>query len=431
MPEVKELIDELRTQWEQFKASNDARLAEIDKNGKASAETNAKVDRLNDAIASMQATLTQRVDDMETRLNRPNAGGNGGLRPSDAQLRMYARWQSVAQQRDVDPGQVDLKLIQDYNRAFRDWMRRGDRASADNLRMLNEMSVASSPDGGFLVSPDTDGRIATLITESSPIRRLAAVQQISSDSLEGVNDLDDAGAAWVGETATRSGNTDTPQVGIWKIPVHEQYSEPNTTQKMLDDAQVDVESWLAGKVSTAFSIGENTAFVSGNGVLRPRGFTTYANGTPSATTWNVIQQVVSGHATLLTADGLINLVFALKSAYRRGSVFGMNRLTESAVRKLKDGVGNYLWQPDFQMQASATLLGFPIEEMADLANVGASALPVVFGNFRIGYQVVDRGGIRVLRDPYTRKGYVKFYTTKRVGGDVVNFEALKLQVVSA
>jgi HK97 family phage major capsid protein len=420
-------VDEIKTLFEQFKAANDARLAEIEKHGAATAETSARVDRINAAIDSLQSGLGQRIDDLETRLNRPAAGGRGGESPTDAQMRLYARWQSEATGRDVDPGDVDTKLIADYGRAFRNWMRRGGQESE---RILNEMSVASPPDGGFLVSPDTAGRIVEMLYETSPIRQLASAQPISSDALEGVFDLDEAGAGWVGETAARPGNTATPQVGTWRIPVHEMYAEPNATQKLLDDAQVDIEAWLARKVSGRFARLENTAFVAGNGVLRPRGFLTYPAGVPTAALWQVIEQVPSGNANLLTGDGLIDLVGALKDIYQASAVFGMRRATQTAVRKFKDGNGNYLWQPDFATRGSATLLGFPIVEMADMPAVGAGALPVVFGDFQAAYQIVDRFGIRVLRDPYTRKGFVKFYTTKRVGGDVLNFEALKLQVVS-
>lgn len=428
--DTKELIEQIRSQFEQFKAQNDQRLAEIAQFGAATAETQAKVDRINETIVELQAKLDGRIDDLETRLNRPLAGGVRGARYTDRQMQLYAQWQGAVQGREVDPGDVDITLIENYNRAFRDWMRHGDRAAGESLHVLNEMSVASPPDGGFLVSPDTSGRIATLVYETSSTRRLSSVQQITSDALEGINDLDEAGAGWVGETAARPGNTATPQVGVWRIPTHEMYAEPRATQKLLDDASIDIEAWLAAKVSARFSRVEATAFVSGNGVLQPRGFLTYPNGTPTAAAWQVIEQVASGAAATLTADGLINMVTALKSAYRQGSVWGMNRLTEGVIRTLKDGNGNYIWQPDFQRGTAASLLGYPVEEMADMPNVGAGTLPVVFGNFREAYQIVDRMGIRVLRDPYTTKGWVKFYTTRRVGGDVINFEAIKLQVVS-
>lgn len=420
--------DEIKALFEQFKAANDARLAEIEKHGAATAETSAKVDRINAVIDSLQATLNQRVDDLETRLNRPLAGGRGGDRLNDSQMKIYARWQSEAQGKDVDPGDVDLKLIAEYSKSFRSWMRRGDRESE---RILNEMSVASPPDGGFLVSPDTAGRIVEMLYETSPIRGLCSPQVISSDALEGVNDLDEADAGWVGETAVRAGNTGTPQVGVWRIPAHEMYAEPRATQKLLDDAQVDVEAWLAKKVVNRFSRLENTAFVSGNGVLQPRGFLSYAAGTPTAANWQVIQRVNSGNANTVTADGIIDLVAALKDAYTARAVFGMRRATQFTIRKLKDGNGQYLWQPDFAQRGRATLLGFPIVDMADMPAIAALALAIVFGDFQEGYQIVDRLGIRVLRDPYTTKGYVKFYTTKRVGGAVLNFEALKIQLISA
>lgn len=421
----KEIVDQIRTQFEQFKAANDARLAEIEKHGTASAEAQAKVDAANAAITASQTALTQRLEEIENRLNRPGAGGSRDARPSDKDLVAYARWQSLATGREVDPEQVDLEKIRNYGRAFRNWMRTGDAS------ILNEMSVGSDPDGGFLVSPDMSGRVAELVYETSPIRQYANVQTISTDALEGSTDLGEAGASWVGEIETRSGNTSTPEVGEWRIPVHEQYAEPRTTQKLLDDARVDIEAWLAGKVADKFARSENTAFVTGNGVNRPRGFMTYTAGTPSASAWNQIQQVVSGSAAALTKDGLIDLVYSLKSVYRLGAIFGMNRTTEREVRQLTDGQGNYLWQPDFTQTNAARLLGFPVVEMPDLADIAASALPIVFGNLREAYQIVDRGGITVLRDPYTTKGRVKFYTTKRVGGGVVNFEAIKIQVVSA
>jgi HK97 family phage major capsid protein len=430
MTDAKAIRDEIMQAFDAFKNANDKRLAEIEKTGTASALTKSEVDKANADISALQ----NRLEEVENRAARPGATANVN-RPSDALMQVYANWQGAVQGKDVDPGDVDLDLVRNYNKSFRDWMRRGERASGDSLRLLNEMSSDSAPDGGLWVSPDTSGRIVTLVYETSPVRQLASAQEISVDALEGETDLDEAGANWVGERETRSGNSDTPEVGIWSIPVHEQYAEPRATQKLLDDARVNVEEWLAGKVSRKFARNENTAFVTGNGVKKPRGFMTYDAGTPAgggaASAWQVIEQIVSGHATTLLSDGLIDLVFGLKSYYRDGAVFGMNRATEREVRQLKDGQNNYLWQPDFTKRAQATLLGYPVHEMPDLADIAASALPIVFGNLKEAYQIVDRGGIRVLRDPYTVKGKVLFYTTKRVGGGVVNFEAIKVHKISA
>lgn len=434
-----DIVNELEREWHAFKAANDERLAEIERYGQATAETSAKVDRINSALSELQGKLDeqhaaqgQRLDEIENRLNRPGAGAGRIGRVSDEDLVVYAAWQGAVQGCEIDPGAVDLELVAHYTIAFRDYVRHGARADAKHLQVLNELSVGSDADGGYWVSPDLSGMVATLVRETSPIRQHASVQEISTDALEGDLDLDEAGTGgWVGENATRSGDTSTPTIGTWRIPVHEQYAEPRATQKLLDDARVNVEAWLGNKVADRFARDENSAFVTGDGVTRPRGFTTYTAGTPTASAWDRIEQIVSGSASALTPDGLVDLVFALKSVYRPGSIFGMTRTTEREVRQLKDGQSNYLWQPDFTQTSTARLLGFPVVEMPDLAEIAANALPIVFGNLKRVYQVVDRGGLRVLRDPYTIKGKVKFYSTKRVGGGVVNFEAIKLQKVSA
>jgi len=298
------------------------------------------------------------------------------------------------------------------------------------------MSVGNDPGGGYWVDPDTSGRIVEFIRETTPMRRLASVTVIGSgDALEGDYDVDEAGTGgWVGETTARTGDTGTPQIWQWSIPTREQYAEPRTTQRFLDQAsRSGTEDWLVRKVVRRFERDENSAFVTGTGVVKPRGFTTYPAGTPATSSvdaYKVIQQVASGAAGGLTADGLVDLVFSLKSGYRQGAVLGGTRLTEAEIRKLKDGTGNYLWQPDFTERAQARVMGFPWEEMSDLPEISGGAEPIVFANFAEAYQIVDQGGIRVLRDDLTTKGRVKFYTTKYAGGDVVNFEAIKLQTIS-
>ncbi len=211
------------------------------------------------------------------------------------------------------------------------------------------------------------------------------------------------------------------------IPVHELYANPLASQKLLDDGNINVEAWIASKVSEKFARAEATAFVQGNGVGQPRGFMTYAAGTSFGT----IEQVITGDADQLTADGLITLLYSLKAPYRANASFLMKRLSVAAVRKFKDaGTGTYLWQPSLQMGQPDLLLGRPLYDAEDIAAEGANALAAVCGDFKSGYQIVDRFGIRVLRDPYSNKPYVAFYTTKRVGGDVKNFEAIKINKCS-
>lgn len=438
-----QLIEEIKQSVADMRRHNDQRFAEL-KDGMPSAETIAAMNRADARITELMDKLEEerkaraqeqaRLDDIEARVNRR---GGGAPKVSDQRVQAYANWLSVAENREVEAGDLsdaDFEKIRGYSKAFRDYVRRGEKgASPESLRILNELSVGSDPDGGFLVSPDMSGRVATLVYETSPIRSLASVQVISTDALEGDTDLDEAGANWVGETESR-GETDTPEVGTWRIPVHEQAAEPRATQKILDDARIDVEAWLANKVATKFARSENAAFVTGNGIHRPRGFMTYASGTPSATTWDVIEQTTLGDASSIvdaSADKFIDLAFSLKSVYVGGAVWGMRRSTEALVRKIADGQGNYLWQPDFGERGRGSLLGAPVVEMPDVAAVAANALAVVFGNFAEAYQIVDRAGISILRDPYTTKGRVKFYTTKRTGGGVINFEALKIGKIAA
>jgi len=448
-PTAEQIANDVKVAFEQFKEHNDQRLAELEKGGAASPETLAAVKRANDDITRLQTAVDDLkakqeqdrllVEQMENRLNRPRAGGgNGTLKIADDRRERYAAFQSSVQGKgEVDPAHVDLEFIGTYIDAFQDYVKRGPRAAADHLRLLNEMSVGSDPGGGYWVDPDTSGRIVEFIHETTPMRRLAAVTTIDAgDALEGEYDLQEAGTGgWVGEGGSRPGNTDTPEIWGWRIPTREQYAEPRTTQRFLDQTRRSgVESWLIGKMGRRFARDENTGFVSGNAPTRPRGFLTYAAGTPAATApaaYTVIEQVNSGAAAGLTADGLIDIVYALKPGYRNNARWGGNRSTEAEVRKLKDGQGQYIWQPDFTERAAARLLGFPWEDMPDMPAIASGAEPVAFADFQQGYQIVDQGGIRVLRDDLTLKGKVKFYTTKYVGGDVVDFDAIKLLTISA
>lgn len=442
-------IDEVMTAFTDHKRANDARLDEIEKHGQESAEAKAAAERAVEALAKVkdqieadQGKTEERIEEIENRLNRPKAGGLGINDIPKYRLESLARWQASVSGKDtVSLEEIDLAKVSDYNRAYRAYLRYGDRATVDTpsgqrsaTQVMNEMSEGSNPDGGYYVSPDLTGRPAMLRYETSPIRTYASVQVIATDSLEGPKDLDEADAGWVGETTSRT-DTDTPQIGMWEIKLHEQYAQPRVTQRLLDDTRFDLEGWLASKVGDKMRRNENSAAVTGTGVLKPRGFTTYTAGTPSASTWDVIAQVNSGHATQLTADGIrgaSGLIFSIKSDYLDGAIFGMNRLTWSNAAGLKDGNGNYLLAPDFSERAMFRLCGFPVVEFPDMANVGASALPIVFGNLREAYQLVDHAaGMRTLRDPFTAKPYVRYYTTKRTGGGVINFEAIALQKVSA
>jgi HK97 family phage major capsid protein len=385
-------LDAIGSAFEEFKKLNDQRLKAVESKGFAPADLVEKVEKANSEIEKLQGE----VKAAQTALNRSGS----------------------AQKQEENIEGKEAKA------AFRKFMAKG--AEALNAQEIKSLSVGNDPDGGYLVLPEMSSEIVKKIYESSPMRQLASVATISSDTFEVIEDLDEADASWVGEIAARS-ETDTPQIQKLIIPVHELYAKPKASQKVLDDAFVNVESWLAEKVADKFARSEATAFISGNGVGKPMGILSYASGT----SFNQIEQVNSGAGAALTADGLISLVYSLKGAYKQGASFMMKRVTVSTIRKFKDVTsGQYLWQPGLQGGQPDLLLGHPIYEADDMPVEGSNNLAVAFGNFKAAYQIVDRFGIRVLRDPFSSKPYIEFYTTKRVGGAVKNFEAIKLQKCS-
>lgn len=425
--DIRSAVYDLGRAFEAFKEANDQRLREIERRGAADPLTEVKVNRLNGEISraiDAADAAKRRVEQIETALHRSPAH-TGGNEWKEAEMFMLERKGRI-------DGDLGIDGYRQYKSALRAYLRKNNAGSGvDEIKAL---SVGSDPDGGYTVTPDMSGRIASLVRETSPMRQVANVITIGTDALEGIHDLNEATSGWVGETEARS-ETAAPKIGEYRIPVHEQYAEPRATQKLLDDSLFNVEEWLAMKIAERLTRMENEAFVTGNGVKKPRGFLTYAAGTPSASGFSVIERVLSGasgkFASSNPGDALISLVYALKSAYREKAVFMMKRSTLAEVRKLKDENDNYIWQPDFQMKQGGTLLGFNVVEAEDMPEMAADSLSIAFGDFNAGYQIVDRQGIRILRDSFTAKPYVKFYTTKRVGGDVVNFEAIKLMKFAA
>lgn len=388
--ELKDKVEELGKAIHDFKALNDAALKDVQAKGQAAADKLAQVDRANDEITKLQTELKA----MQTAMARHSQG--------------------------AEDDRKDKKSA--HAQAFEAFARKGKMPTAEEFKT---MSVDSDIDGGFLVTPEMSTEIVKKVFESSPMRQLASVQTISTDSLEIIQDLQELASGWVGETQARP-NTGTPQINKISIAVHELYASPLITQKLLDDAAWNMESYLSEKVSEKFARDEATAFVSGDGVMKPKGILSYAAGTA----YGEVEQVNSGSAAALTPDGLINLSYALKGDYKKNASWLMKRATVKSVRKFKDTQNRYLWEPGLNGKTQDSILGFPIYEANDMQDEAANALAVAFGDFKQGYQIVDRIGIRVLRDAYTAKPYVMFYTTKRVGGAVKNFEAIKLQKCS-
>lgn len=320
-----------------------------------------------------------------------------------------------------------------YNEAFEALLRKGDRRLTDVE--VKALSVGQNAEGGYNVSPDMTGRIVTRLLETSPMRQYAAVQPISTDALEGSVDLEEAEFGWVSELGAR-GETGTPDVPKpWRIPVHEAYSEPRISQKLVEDAAVDIVGWLAKKTADRHSRGHNTAFVTGSGVGKPRGFASYTTAATAdgSRAWGTPEHIATGSNGAFGTDPngvnkLLDLIHALKDHFAAKGAFYMNRTTLGKSRQLTDASANgrFVFLPSFQAGMPDSLLGYPIRKLQDMATYSTTnALAIAFGDMEAYYQIVDRLGLTVLVDPYTSKPWVKYYTRTRVGGDVIDFEALK------
>ena len=420
--EIKSLIEQQGKAFYAFKQTHE----ELKKNDVVTAGKLERIEKSLDAAVeaknAIEAKLAAEVKEREELELRLSKVGNSEKNDAIAlELKDFNNY-------IAGKGAFSEAEYTDYKSAFGVFLRKN--ASLLTGDQLKAMSVGSDADGGYLVPPDTSGRIVKKIYETSPMRQIASVTTISTDSLEGIEDLGEGSAGWVGETQSRA-DTDTPQIGKWKIEAFEIYSQPKVTQKLLDDASVNVEAWLAEKTGDKIARVENAAFITGNGMGKPRGLTSYATvaDTGSGVAWGSIGHVASGVAgafpTSNPADKLFDLVGALKDAYLPGARFLTRRSLVTAIRKFKDGTGNYLWQPSLVAGQPETILGYPLVRYEDIPALADGSLSMWFGNFQQAYQIIDRIGIRILRDPYTDKPYVKFYTTKRTGGGVVNFEAVK------
>ncbi|WP_244618864.1 phage major capsid protein [Rhizobium sp. 18065] len=399
--------------FEAFKEGNDQRLSEIEHKLTADVVTRDKVERINKAMDEQSRLL----DELALKKLRPplsrgsRDGGHQGLHH----------------------GGHDGEADAEHKAAFEAYIRRGDDAA---LRDLDQkaLNAGVSGEGGYLVPPETDGEIGRRLTAISPIRALATVRQVSGSVLKKPFAAAGFAAGWVAETAARP-QTATPELSELSFPTMELYAMPAASQALLDDAAVDIEAWIASEVDIAFAEQEGTAFVSGDGINKPKGFLSYTQVADSAWTWGSIGYkatgVAGGFAASGASDVLMDVIYALKAGHRQNGSFVMSRRTQGEIRKLKDADGNYLWQPPARVGDTASLVGFPVAEAEDMPTIAAGATAIAFGDFRSGYLVVDRVGVRVLRDPYSAKPYVLFYTTKRVGGGVQNFEAIKLVKFSA
>lgn len=314
-----------------------------------------------------------------------------------------------------------------HQKAFDAYLRSGDDDALRGLTLEGKaMSTAVNSDGGYLVDPQTAETIKSVLENTASIRAIASVVNVEASSFDVLIDRADTGAGWANETAA-STETGTPTIERISIPLYELNALPKVSQRLLDDSAFDVEGWLAGRVADKFARAEADAFVNGDGVDKPTGFLTHPVVANSGWSWGNIGYVATGVADGIgDGDTLIALVYALGAQYRAGGTFVMNSKTAGALRKLKDADGRHLWSDGFAAAEPARLLGYPVLIAEDMPDIAANATPIAFGDFGAGYTIAERPDLRILRDPFSAKPHVLFYATKRVGGDVSDFAAIKL-----
>ncbi len=404
LQEIKGLVEKINPTLVELRSEIDAMKASAPKD----VVTEEKHQRMADDITAKMADMQAKQAKLEAALNRPDGGEGKGM---------------------------DVEMEAKHRDLFRDYMAYG---KTDGLKETREgieikaMSTDVNPDGGYLVRPELSSTIVSRIFETSPLRQVANVERTGSKSIDILIDDNEAGARWVGEGAS-GGQTDTPQIGQKVIAAHKIEADPRMTTEMIEDAYLNVEAWLAGKVADKFARTQNTAFVNGTGTGQPRGFLTYAAWAAAGVyERDKIEQINMGSAAALNADGLIEVQNALKEGYQAAAVWGMKRTTFGAALQLK-GSDNYFFSPVLLRdgQASIQLLGKPVVFMDDMPAVAANALSIVYADFRVAYTILDRVGLQVLRDPFTNKGFITYYTTQRVGGDVTNFDGIKIGKVAA
>ncbi|WP_343313899.1 phage major capsid protein [Brucella sp. BE17] len=397
--DVGEAFEDFMSAFSAFREANDERLKKVEKHAGTDVLLTEKVERINRALDEQK----QALDAYVSKQSRPQLGGGA------------------------------LVVNGEHKSAFDTYVRRGDEQALRGIEQKAH-SYASGPDGGYLVPAELETEIGRRLAVLSPIRGISSVRQVSGAILKKPFSITGPATGWVGETDARP-QTASAKLAELQFPTMEIYAMPAATATLLDDAAINVEQWIAEEVETAFAEQEGAAFVNGDGVNKPRGFLDYTSVDESAWAWGSIGHIATGVEGALPEDApsdkLIELIYALKAGYRQNANFVMNRKTQSTLRKLKDADGNYLWQPPAAIGEKASLMGFGLVEAEHMPDIAADTVAIAFGDFGRGYLVVDRIGVRVLRDPYSAKPYVLFYTTKRVGGGVQDFDAIKLLKFSA
>lgn len=390
---------------------------------------NSKIETMKEAMVTHQQALDEKMAKVEAASKRTRI--EESFKSDEAEFKSARAFQTISKQRQnklavgqmIKDEDVNVDEYRAYKEAF-DLMLRKDERVLDGAT-IKALSVGSDPDGGYTVYPELSARIIARQFETSMIREVATVETIGSNSLDILEDPDEFAASWVAETET-SANSDTAELGRRNIPVHELEARPRATQTLLDDSNINMEAWLSRKLANKFSRSENNAFVVGDGVGKPRGMTTYANGT----TWGTVEQVDSGANGSATYAGLTGIVYSLEEHYHSSASWLLHRTLVGSIAGLT-ATSQPLWIPSIAVGIPSTLLGHPVRMATDFATPATDSLSGAFGDFKEFYTIVDRIGMRVIRDPYTAKPFVEFYTNKKVGADVGSFFAAKIIKLAA
>lgn len=406
------VIEAMNRDWNEFKAAHEEKIAGISKKFD-DVITTEKMERVEARLSDLVTAL----DDANSRMAAMSVGAGG-----DDKTELSAE-------------------DREYQAKFNDWFRDGDGENALKA-MVREgnisaaYSAGSDPDGGLTAPVEWDRTITDQRVEVSPMRRFASVQNVTGAGFKRLYNVHGTTAGWVGETESRD-ETEGSKLREYAFSFGEIYANPAATQTILEDSAIDLAAWLSDEVNTEFARQEGISFVSGDGSKKPKGFLMYDAAAEAALPVDnrhplgPVQEIVTGSALDITADGIIDLVYGLPEDRSVGAALFGNRKTHAKIRKMKDGQGNYLWQPPFQAGQPAQVLGNPFNELAGMPDVAANSIPLVYGNMAEAYRIFDRVGMSILRDPYTKKPYVLFYTRKRVGGGLWNPEWLRYHRVAA
>jgi HK97 family phage major capsid protein len=403
LTEVTAAIEKGNTAFEAFKTANDARLAKLEK-GEAQSDQMAVMVKAFDEVTATQKSVRELIENMEAKGRRLNIGAGG------------------ASVKEAD--------VEEHTKAFGGYMRKGtDFDKGLEVKAL-AISTNSGADGGYAVPKVIENEIEALVVNISPIRGIAKVVQIGTSDYHKLVNTRGTSSGWVGETAARPA-TSTPTLVDIKPPMGELYANPQATQQMLDDVYFNAESWLAGEVATEFARAEGAGFISGSGTNQPSGFLTptYVATADGARAFGSCQYIPTGVAGAFAASNPADLFFtvasSLKKGYRQGAKWVTNKGALFTIAAFKDSTGRYIFNPVAAPDVPMNILGWEVIEAEDMPTVAANSLSISFGNFQHGYLIVDRIGTRIIRDPFSNKPYIGFYTTKRVGGTVINSEAIK------